>query len=59
MLILVESNENVRLIWFKRRSFLPNKIAEREQRVLNIPIRAKINYLTKFEFDSAHVKYGV
>ena len=29
------SNEYVRLIWFKRRIVLPNKIAERERRVLN------------------------
>ena len=35
ILILVDSNEYVRLIWFKRRIFLPNKIAEREWRVLN------------------------
>ena len=30
ILILVDSNEYVRLIWFKRRIVLPNKIAERE-----------------------------
>ena len=30
ILILVDWNEYVRLIWFKRRIFLPNKIAERE-----------------------------
>ena len=30
ILILVDSNEYVRLIWFKRRIFLPNKIAERD-----------------------------
>ena len=35
ILILVDSNEYVRLIWFKRRIVLPNKIAEREWRVLN------------------------
>ena len=28
ILILVDSNEYVLLIWFKRRIFLPNKIAE-------------------------------
>ena len=33
ILILVDSNEYVRLIWFKRRIFFPNKIAERERRV--------------------------
>ena len=33
--MLVDSNEYVRLIWFKRRIVLPNKIAERERRVLN------------------------
>ena len=35
MLILVDSNEYVRLIWFKRRIVLPNKIAECDWRVLN------------------------
>ena len=35
ILILVDSNEYVGLIWCKRRMFLPNKIAERERRVLN------------------------
>ena len=35
ILILVDSNEYVPLIWFKRRIVLPNKIAEREWRVLN------------------------
>ena len=35
ILILVDSNEYVRLIWFKRRIVLPNKIAKRNQRVLN------------------------
>ena len=35
ILILVDSNEYVRLIWFKHRIVLPNKIAEREWRVLN------------------------
>ena len=35
ILILVDSNEYVRLIWFKRRIFLPNKIAGRLRRVLN------------------------
>ena len=35
ILILVDSNEYVRLIWFKRRIVLPNKIAEREWRALN------------------------
>ena len=35
ILILVDSNEYVRLIWFKRRVVLPNKIAEREWCVLN------------------------
>ena len=35
ILILVDSNEYVRLIRFKRRIFLPNKIAERKRRVLN------------------------
>ena len=35
ILILVDTNEYVRLIWFKRRIVLPNKIAEREWRVLN------------------------
>ena len=35
ILILVDSNEYIRLIWFKRRIVLPNKIAEREWRVLN------------------------
>ena len=28
ILILVDSNEYVRLIWFKRRIVLPNKIAD-------------------------------
>ena len=28
ILILVDSNEYVRLIWFKRRNVLPNKIAD-------------------------------
>ena len=32
ILILVDSNDYVRLIWFKRRIFWPNKIAERERR---------------------------
>ena len=35
ILILVDSNEYVRLIWLKRHIVLPNKIAERERRVLN------------------------
>ena len=35
ILILVDSNDYIRLIWFKRRIVLPNKIAEREWRVLN------------------------
>ena len=35
ILILVDWNEYIRLILFKRRITLPNKIAEREQRVLN------------------------
>ena len=35
ILILVDSNEYVGLIWFKRRIVLANKIAEREWRVLN------------------------
>ena len=35
ILISVDSNEYVRQIWFKRRITLPNKIAERERRVLN------------------------
>ena len=47
ILILVDSNEYVRLIWFKRHIVLPNKIAERERRVL-IPTRANINYLHNF-----------
>ena len=33
--MLVDSNEYIQLIWFKRRIVLPNKIAEREWRVLN------------------------
>ena len=45
ILISVDSNEYVRLIWFKRRIVLPNKIAEREWRDLN-SIRANINYST-------------
>ena len=35
ILILVNLNEYVRLIWFKRHIVLPNKTAEREPRVLN------------------------
>ena len=35
ILILVDSNEYIRLIWFKRRIVLSNKIAERECSVLN------------------------
>ena len=35
ILILVDSNEYISLIWFKRRIFFPNEIAERERRVLN------------------------
>jgi len=42
-LILVDLNEYVRLIWFKRRIVLPNKIAEREWRVLNFH-STNINY---------------
>ena len=45
ILILVDSNEYIRLIWFKRRIVLPNKIAEREWRVLNSPSN-KHNYST-------------
>ena len=57
ILILVDSNEYVRLIWFKRRIFFPNKIAERERRVLNY--HSSEHNLTYFESNSAHVKYGV
>ena len=35
ILILVDTNEYVRLIWFKRHIVLPNKIAEHEWHVLN------------------------
>ena len=45
ILILVDLNEYVRLIWFKRRIVLPNKIAERERRVLNSH-SSEHNYLT-------------
>ena len=45
ILILVDLNEYVRLISFKRRIVLPNKIAEGERRVLNSQ-SSEHNYLT-------------
>ena len=47
ILILVDSNEYVRLICFKRRIVLPNKIANASD-VFLIPIRANISYFYNF-----------
>ena len=46
ILILVDSNEYVRLIWFKRCIVLPNKIAEHGRRVLNSHSSKHKYYLT-------------
>ena len=58
ILILVDSNEYVRLIWFKRRIVLPNKIAEHEWCVLNSHL-SKHKLFNLISIHSAHVKCSV
>ena len=57
MLILVDSNEYVRLIWFKRRIVFPNKIAEREWRVLNShSSKHKLFNITSIQFGTCKMR---